>query len=185
MVSQTGNRESDAFILVDQVTKIQDLVETIRDDAVTFALSKLTPFQRTKELEMLIWQHEFLSHFKCGLAKGIGDTLLSHDEQVRTVYLFEPSANPDAVEGIEMSADAAVHLLVRVKKRSAALNTLISAMDKALTASVKKLGWSRYSSYRSVIDIIPITDEDIEQRKGFAALLTSVISPPIRVCGGR
>ncbi len=185
MVLQTGNTELDPVILGDQVTKIQELVETIRDDAVKFALSKLTPFQRTKELERLVWQQEFLSHFKCGLAKGVGDTLLAHDGQVRTVYLFDPSANPDSVEGGEMTADAAVHLLVRVKKRSAALNTLISALDQALTASIKKLGWSRYSSYRSLIDIIPITDEDIQERKGFAVLLTSLFSPPIRVCGGR
>lgn len=182
MIAEAASTTSETAIPLNRVTKVHELVETIRDEAVTYALSKLAPSKRGVDLVELSKRPEFLSEFKCGLASGVGDALIAHDGQVRSIYLFDPTANPDLESGIGTSIDATVHLLVRVNTPSAALHAVIDAIDVALTQSIKSLGWPIYANFRSVLDIIPITEKDIRERKGFAALLTSIFAPPIRVC---
>ncbi|MGD2048125.1 MAG: hypothetical protein PVH03_01450 [Chloroflexota bacterium] len=163
---------------------IQQHVKDILEDAIKYAISKLPAASQDEELQTLSQRHDFLCYLKCGLAKGVGDLLTQYDEQIKEVYLFEPDANPDLESSISDNGnlDATVHLLLLVGTPSAALESLITALDRALTQGLKDLEIPVYAEYRSVLDIVPITDEDVRMRRGFAVLLTSIFTPPIRIC---
>ncbi len=165
-----------------EITDVQDLVIGIRNDAIEYAVSKMPALSQNQGLQALSQRPEFLGYLKCGLAKGLGDLLTQNDEQVKEVYLFEPDVEPEDESGTLFTLDATVHLLVLVRTPSAALEALISALDRALTQSLKDLKVPVYARYRSVLDVIPISDEDVRMRRGFATLLTSIFTPPIRVC---
>ncbi len=165
-----------------KVTQLQEVAETIREDALVLARSKLPRFQRDQDLEILFQHRDFLERFKCGLAKGIGDTLAAHDEQVSALYLFNPSANPDAESGEEIQLDATLHLLLLVNTPTAAMAAFIASLDRALTQCVKELPLPLSPKCDSILDVIPITTEDVKKRRGYAALLSSIFAPPLKIC---
>ncbi|HET6444929.1 MAG TPA: hypothetical protein VFI27_10170 [candidate division Zixibacteria bacterium] len=165
-----------------EITDIQEHVNAIRDNAIEYAVSRLPAASRDEDLVALSQRQDFLSHLKCGLAKGVGNLLMKNDEQIKNVYLYEPDTNPEFDLGVVQPLDANVHLLLLVRKSSAALEALIIALDRALTQSLKESEFPVYAKYPSVLDVVPITDEDVRMRRGFATLLTSIFTPPIRVC---
>jgi hypothetical protein len=165
-----------------EITDIQEHVNVIRDNAIEYAVSGLPAASRNEDLVALSQRQDFLSHLKCGLAKGVGDLLKKNDEQIKSVYLYEPDTNPEFDLGVVQPLDGTVHLLLLVRKSSAALEALIIALDRALTQSLKESEFPVYVKYPSVLDVVPITDEDVRAGRGFAALLSSIFTPPIRVC---
>jgi hypothetical protein len=89
--------------------------------------------------------------------------------------------NPDAEIGGELPLDAAARLLVHVSTPSAALQAFISALDRALLTSLKELPSPLFKERVFILDVNLITDQDIQQRIGFARLLTSPFAPPLKV----
>jgi hypothetical protein len=122
-----------------QVTPLQEVVETIREDALTLAQDRLTDAMRGLELKRLFRRPDFVDNFKYGLASGVAMALSDNDPHVETIYIYEPSANPDSELGNDLPVDATVHLLVKVQASSAALEAFIAALDRALTASLRDL----------------------------------------------
>lgn len=182
MLSDVSKVNMQVIATAEEVTDIQQRVNNICDDAIKYAVSKLPAARQDDDLLTLSQRKDFLPHLKCGLAKGVGDLLTEKDVQVKEVYLFEPDANPDLESGVFDDLDATVHLLLLVGTSSAALESLITALDRALTQSLKESKIPVYAKYRTVLDIVPITNEDVRLRRGFATLLSSIFTPPIRVC---
>lgn len=184
MIARVEHMETDLLSATSRVSRIRDIADRIRDDSVSYAVSMQPRGRRCMELSTLSGCRDFLDHFRCGVAKGVGDTLMAHDEQVTEVFLFDPTASADAEDCVELLPDANVHLLLRLRARTAALTAFVDSLDKALTASVKQMNWGIYANYGSILDVIPVTDEDMKERRGFALLFSSVIAPPIRICQG-
>jgi hypothetical protein len=160
------------------VTSLQEVVETIQIDALQHAYSKcILPSRGTDLAEM--WQrHDFVDHFKFALAERIAGTLAAHDEHVQVIYYFDPNLNPDAATETYAALDVTVNLLVQVKSKSAALQSFIAALDRALTEQVRKLPSPLFASLASILNPILITQEDVDQRRGYAVLLSSLYLKP-------
>ena len=77
--------------------------------------------------------------------------------------------------------DATVHLLVLVNSSSAALEAFISALDRALTASLTSLPSPKFAERDSILDVNLLTEKDVESGRGYAVLLSSVFTPPLKV----
>lgn len=182
MLPNVSNIKQQDMHLAEKVTDIQENVYDIRDHAIEYAVSMLPATRRDEDLSTLSKRQDFIRYLNCGLAKGVGDLLTKNDEHVEEVYLFEPDTNPDFDSGVIRPLDATVHLLILVKTPSAALEALITALDRALTQSLKEANFPIYEKYRSVLDVIPITNEDVRMKRGFATLLSSIFTPPIRIC---
>ena len=95
MSSDISKVNTQDIAAVEEVTDIQHRAKVIRDNAIKYAVSKLSAAWQDKDLRTLSQSKDFLPHLKCGLAKGVGDLLTEKDVQVKEVYLFEPEANPD------------------------------------------------------------------------------------------
>jgi hypothetical protein len=161
------------------VWPIDEVAETIRDDAVEFARQQVDG--EDAGLMSLLGRRDFLEIFKYGLESKIAEVLAATDRNVLAVYAVEADLNPEAEISGELPLDVTAHLLVHVSVPSAALQAFIGALDRALLASLKELPSPLFRERAFILDVNLITEQDIQQRIGFAKLLTSPFAPPLKV----
>jgi hypothetical protein len=163
------------------VSYLEDVAETIRDDAVEGARLKLSPFQSDLSLEHLLENDSFVDYFKYGLASGIASALAANDTHVQAVYVYDPSANPGGEAGGSMPVEVTTHLIAKVSRSSAALEAFIASLDKALVRSLKSLPSPLIQSRTYILDVTIVTAEDVQRRVGYAALLSSMFAPALKI----
>ena len=164
-----------------EAVSVQQLADSIRDEALTLAQDKYAVFQRGSDLASLLRHPDFFDKFKYGLAVGVTDALAANDQHVLAVYVYDPSANPDSESGDDLPLEATLHLLALVQTPSAALSAFVVSLDQALTASLKALPSALFAQRESVLDVNLITEKDVRLGVGYAALLSSLFAPPIKV----
>lgn len=163
------------------VSYLEDVARTIRDDAIALTRQKLAAPNRDLALETLFYRRDFVEYFKHGVASGIAGVLAAHDQRVRAVYIYDPSANPDSELGVALPIDATVYLLVRVSASSAALESFIRSLDRALVESMKELPSPLYERREFILDTCVVSEADVQQRRGYGAMLSSLFAPPLKV----
>ncbi len=161
------------------VTPIDEVAETIRNDAVEFARQQVDG--EDAGLISLFTRRDFFESFKYGLASRAAEVLAAADDNIQAAYEYDLDMNPDAEIGGELPLDATMRLLVHVSTPSAALQAFITALDRALLASLRELPSPLFRERAFILDVNLITDQDIRQRTGFAKLLTSPFAPPLRI----
>jgi hypothetical protein len=161
------------------VTPIDDVAETIHNDALEFARQQVDG--EDAGLISLLGRRDFFESFQYGLVSKVAEVLAATDRNILAVYTYDVDMNPDAEIGGELPLDATARLLVHVSTPSAALQAFISALDRALLASLKELPSPLFKERAFILDVNLITDQDIQQRIGFAKLLTSPFAPPLKV----
>jgi hypothetical protein len=181
MVTTMTHQETDLISSSAQVTQIQDIVESIREEALRGASGKLAPLQRDLPREDLFQRHDFVEHFKYAVAQGVAQTLAAYDERVQAIYLFDPDANPDAEVEEFLSPDPNIHLLLQVETHSAALEAFIEALDRALTRATREMPAPLFARLPSILNVNLISEADVAQGKGMASLLNAVFSRPIAI----
>ena len=164
-----------------QLAPLLEAAETIRDNALDQARSKLPLPQRSLSEEELLLRRDFVEFFKHGLAIGASQAISANDQRVQALYLFEESTNPDAETEENLPVDMTVHLLVLVKSNSAALASFIAALDRVLAQAISILPLPMLSGRTSILNVVSITEDDVRNGRGYAALLTSVFAPPLRI----
>jgi hypothetical protein len=164
------------------VSSIAELAKTIREGALAKALRDRRAYAADEGLlEMDLRRPAVFESMKDGLAQGVARALAAHDAHVQAVYAYDPSANSDNETGDDGVVDATLHLLVLVTTPSAALQAFIDALDQALTASLHSLPSLTFQIRESVLDINLFTPKDVEQRHGYAGLLSSIYAPAIKL----
>ncbi len=113
------------------------------------------------------------------IAEQVGAALGALDENVKAVYIFEYDATPEDVCFSETRGAPLLHLLVWASRKTEALNSLVSMLDRALAESYGKLIGP--SKLRHFLDVQIIDDADVEQRIGYGALLKSLHQRPLKV----
>jgi len=101
------------------------------------------------------------------------------DDDVKAVYLFECDATQEDICFGEASSTPLVHLLVWAKRKTAALTSLISALDRALVQCYS----SQFgvSGPASLLDVQVVVDSDVDKRTGYGALLSSLHHRPLEI----
>jgi hypothetical protein len=164
-----------------QVSYLDEMAETIRDEALAQAREKLRVRYRDLNPARLLHRPDFLDYFKYALACGVAEALAANDRLVQAVYTYDPALNSDSEWSEERPLDTLAHLLVVVKKPSAALEAFVAALDRALTAVLKALPSATFAQCESVLDVSVITEQEVRLGLGYAAMLASVFAPPLRV----
>jgi hypothetical protein len=163
------------------ISSLQETVETIQGDALQYALTHLPAAVQESALEELLQQPRFFEYFKFGLADYTAGTIAAHDEYVQEIYYFDPYLNPDAQTETDLPLDVSVNLLVVVKSKTAALQSFVDALDRALTQQIRDLPSTQLAGLNSILNAIMISEEDIAHGRGYAALLSSLFNKPRRV----
>lgn len=164
-----------------QVTRLQDVAETILGNALSTARSRLPARQQDIPLADLLQLPAFLNAFKYGLAEGATNVIVANDGNVQAAYHFEESANPDSETEEALMPDAGVHLLLLVDSNSPALDTFIKSLDGTLTGLIRELPSAALAKRTSILNVIPITQEDVDKKRGYGALLSSMFARPVKL----
>jgi hypothetical protein len=164
-----------------QVPYLEDVTETIRDDAIEQARSKLSPFHANLSLEQLLENNSFVDYFKYGLVSGAAQALAANDKNIQAIYVFDPSTNPDSETGASLPVELTMHLIVKVSRSSAALESFVDSLDKAMVRSLQSLPSPLFQMRTSVLDVTVVTVEDVRRRVGYAALLSSMFAPALKI----
>jgi hypothetical protein len=114
------------------------------------------------------------------IAKQAAETIGALDENVRAVYTFDCEATPEDASLGEIARGAPlVHLLVWTQRKTAALDALLAALDRALArAYADMLGVGRPAG---LLDVQVVDDVQVGRRSGYGALLSSMYHRPVQV----
>ncbi len=165
-----------------RMSSLAEAAETIQDNALNLARKKMRPREQDAGLEKLLDRRDFVDYFKYALAQEVAQVIATFDQHVQAVYLFEETANPDAeTEDYLSNVDLTIHLLASVTSTSAALESFVTSIDRALTDVLKELPSDAFAKRTSILNVIPITESDIEEGRGYAVLLSSIFARPLRI----
>lgn len=163
------------------VIHLDNIIKRIYRDALAETYNKLASVEQELSLEDLLQRRALFQSFKYNLAKGVAETLATNDKKVQTVYLFEPSVNPDTEVKADLPLEATIHLVVVVETASAALEALIASLDRGLAQCVQGLPLHLVVDRRSILDVNLVTEEAIQHKTGYANLLSSIFAPPLKL----
>lgn len=107
-----------------------------------------------------------------GLARQLAETLGSLDENVSAVYLFDAEATLEDQMFGEQPRNLSVHLIVQVERKTNALASLVSGLDRALAQAIASLMATPRLAH--VLDAQIVDTAEIRQRIGYGALLSSL-----------
>lgn len=115
--------------------------------------------------------------FKRGLAERFALHLGWCDDDIKSVYLYNHNVEtaPTDQEGCPL----VVHLIVWAQPKTAALNSLITILNRALTRAFDDLASHRLPFY--LLDVQVVDDLEVKRRAGYASLLFSPRVKPLRV----
>lgn len=164
-----------------EVTRLFEVAETIRDDALLWARSGLGTLDHGLELEDLFELARFMDRFKYGLAKCVAESIAANDQRVQAIYIFDSELPSDIETGCELPIDVSVHQLALVSVPSAALESFIVSLDRALVESLQELPARIYTERDWILDVKLITEHDVKNRIGYACLLDSTYSPALPI----
>jgi hypothetical protein len=181
MLTDTIEREARTEAPNVQLTRLREAAETIRDNALSAARSRLPARQQDAPLADLLRLPAFLNSLKYGLAEGATNVIVANDGNVQAVYHFEESANPDSETEEALTPDVGVHLLLLVDSNSAALHAFIQSLDGTLAGLMRELPSPALAKRTSILNVIPITQEDVDNKCGYGALLSSMFARPVKL----
>ena len=165
-----------------QVSSLLETAETVRDNALNRSRKKLLPRDQDAELAKLLERRDFVNYFNHALAQEVAQVIATYDQRVQAVYLFEESTNPDAeTEDYLSSVDLTIHLLALVTSASAALESFVTSLDRALTEALNELPSDPFAMRSSFLNVIPINEKDVKDRRGYAVLLSSIYARPLKI----
>jgi len=114
-----------------------------------------------------------------GLAEQVAEYLAAWNEDVKAVYIYDYGATPEDSCFGEMTPAEPVHLIVWAQRKTAALESLVAALDRALVQGCADL--INRAKLMHLLDVQVVDDADAENRTGYGALLSSLYHPPIQV----
>lgn len=165
-----------------QFSTMQEAAEAVQEKALKKARKKLPAKYQAMSLDTVMQRGDFLAYFKYTLAQEIAQVFAAYDQQVQAVYLFDESTNPGSeTEDYPAKVDLTIHLLLRVTSASAALESFITSLDRALTDVLRELPSAEFAQRLSFLDAIPVTQKDVESERGYAVLLKSIYAPPLMI----
>jgi hypothetical protein len=114
-----------------------------------------------------------------GLAKKMGDSIGSLDDNVKSVYALDYDATPEDRSFSSEARTSPIHLIVWVVRKTDALDALVRALDRALVQEYAHLIDAAQLTH--LLDVQVVEDADVENRIGYGALLSSIHNRPIQV----
>jgi hypothetical protein len=146
------------------------------EKALSDAKVKLHPLIRSVELNRLDRRTEFVQAFKFALERGIARKLALWQPGVQAVFKFDETR----LENIE-TWDGSIHILVKLPRLSKAIKTLEKRLDRGLVKYLKQLGWLRFQTRHSILDIQQVTPNELRHGVSYGAMFCAVYNVPVKI----
>lgn len=113
------------------------------------------------------------------LAEQVAEILGELDDTVQSVFVYDLDATPEDLIFGEEAPTSPIHMIVRTQRKTQALSALISAMESSLLEEYAcRVGPGRL---KYLLDVQLIDAVDVQKRRGYASLLSSLHRRPIQV----
>jgi hypothetical protein len=152
-----------------------DLCEKVLNDAK----AQLHPLIQNADLDRLDKRSEFLQAFKSALEQRIARKLAIWQPGVQAVFKYDETWT----ENME-KWDGSIHLLVKVPRLSDAVKVLGRKLDGGLVKYLKRLGWQRFRTLQSILEVQQVTPNELRHGVGYGAMFCAVYTVPVKVCPG-
>lgn len=146
------------------------------EKALNDAKAQLHPLLRNVELDRLEQRYEFVQAFKSALEQRIARKLAVWQPGVQAVFKFDETRTET-----RETWDGSIHLLVKTPRLSDAMKALGKKLDQSLIKSLKQLGWPRFRSRQSVLEIQQVTPDELRHGVSYGAMFYAVYSVPVKV----
>jgi hypothetical protein len=161
---------------VPEPKEIRQVANELCEKALNDARRQLHPLLRDAELERLDQRDEFVKAFKSALELRIARKLAAWQPGVQAVFQFDetPAQNWETWDG-------SIHLLVKVPRLSDAVKSLGNKLDQSLVKYLKQLGWSRFQTSQSILEVQQVTLSELRHGIGYGAMFSAVYTAPKKV----
>jgi len=154
--------------------------KVIFDEGLAFCARKTDLEDAQAVIERLRQGDATVSHYcRYGLAKKVAESIGNLDDNVKAVYTLDYDATPEDRCFSDEAKTSPIHLIVWVVRRTDALEALVSALDRALVQEYS--GMIDAPELTHLLDVQIVDDGDVEDRKGYGALLSSIYNRPIQI----
>jgi hypothetical protein len=113
------------------------------------------------------------------ITQQVGRVLGASDDNVKAVYICDYDATAEDRCFGETVQSSPIHMIVWADRKTGALTSLISALDRTLAQEYAHVTGSVHAEY--LLDVQVVDDSDVEKRAGYGALLSSLYNRPIEV----
>jgi hypothetical protein len=167
--------------------------ESILDQALQFCAQKTHLGDTAAVAERLRQGHDGVcSYCLYSIACQVAAYLGAQDGNIKAVYTLDYDATPeDLCFNLGRPGTPLIQLIVWAERKTAALDSLAGALDRALARAYARLidppdvpyPQHTTANERHLLDVHVIDDADVERRSGYGALLAAVHQRPIQVWG--
>jgi hypothetical protein len=161
-------------------TAIQDMVQS----ALAFSAEKAElPAAREARREIADGGCTICEYLRYGLSKELGQYLGTIDRSVQAVYAYEPeyAAGVLHLDSAGPGIDQGINLIVSVDRKNHALNSIVASLEDAVKEGVRPLLCSKANGSCFALDVKVVDGEELETRRGYGALVSSVYVAPMRL----
>ena len=158
-------------------TKLVDQVTAMLEDSLRYTGEKIGDTGIIKLLKNN--DAGALGYFRYRLAMQVGICLGETSEHVLEVFLYPEM--PDE----EITVTLPLTLIVRVKKYTAAIESIADALQSVLLAEYRKMFFPKAEGLSILLNVCFIDEDDFLGRKGLAAAVGSLYAPALRVWGSQ
>lgn len=150
--------------------------------SLLFCCHKTPGFSESRVSEALR-EAEPRSHdcFRHHLSRQIAEYLQKLDDNLVGVYSYSYGDAEEEGEDRSSSPTELLELILRVRRKTAALDAAVSALDQALLEEYKGLIAPVGDRMVSFLDVHMVDDDEAAQGTGLAVVLRSAFTPPTRV----
>ena len=164
-----------------ELSSITSAAESILTEAIKFCAQKIGASSRTTVVHLLRQKDRTACEYCLyGMAKQVAVSLGAMDENVKEVHTIDYDATPeDFCFGQGAQNTSPIHLIVWTQRKTAAFNSLVAALDRALAQVYEDAIGSR--GLATLLDVYVIDDADVKQRRGYGAFRAWMYQRPILI----
>jgi hypothetical protein len=164
-----------------QVARLDDLADTVLRQALVMADQHSGAASGSADLASLLPSPDFASRLELALAAGVARVLGQHDSRIVAVFGYQPALA--SRQPSELTDAVAIRLLIVVTAPSAALQSFVGSLERALAARWRALPAVRPWRRELVLDANIMAQPAFDGGFGLAGLL-SAPAAPIRLWSG-
>jgi hypothetical protein len=113
------------------------------------------------------------------VAKQVAESLGALDRKIKAVYVADYDATPQDLCFSERAPESLIHLIIWAERKTKALDSLIGALDRALVQRYADTVGTRQLAH--LLDIQVVDDQDVGNRTGYGAMLSSLYNRPVQI----
>ena len=120
-------------------------------------------------------------YFRHALAGQVAEYLSELDDSVVGVYTYSYGDAEDEGEDRSCSVTASINLILHVRRKTAALSSVLASLDQGLLDLYKETVAPHAERMSSLLDVQMADDGEVEAGVGFGAVLKSIHNRPVRL----